>query len=303
MNPKVAVIGTGRMGSALATALSARGFATTVWNRTTAKAEPLSRVGVRIAPGVLDAIVQADIIILNITNYESTRKLLGTPELESALRGKVLVQLTTGTPDDARQMQSWAQPLGIDYLDGAIISYPVDIGKPQSIVLYSGPEEIFHRIKPVLLAFGDGATFVGNEIGNASAQDMVILAFVMGTMFSLLQGYAVYEAENLPVEGFMPFIRSLMPAMEAALSGLITTIHAKDYDNTQATLDVWAACPRELKKWCSDHRVDHRLVDPQISLMDEAIKNGKGHADFAYLYELLRRVRTDPSGRVSAPQK
>jgi 3-hydroxyisobutyrate dehydrogenase-like beta-hydroxyacid dehydrogenase len=210
------------------------------------------------------------------------------------------VQLTTGTPDDARQMQSWAQPLGIEYLDGAIISYPVDIGKPQSIVLYSGPEDLFNRIKPLLLAFGDNAMFVGKEIGNASAQDMVILAFVMGTMFSLLQGYAVYEAENLPVEGFMPFIKSLMPALEAALSGLTTTIRAKDYDNTQATLDVWAACPRELRKWCGDHRVDHSLVDPQISLMDEAIKDGKGHADFAYLYELLKKARTGQSARVSA---
>ena len=98
------------------------------------------------------------------------------------------MQLTTGTPDDARQMQSWAQPLGIEYLDGAIISYPVDIGKPQSIVLYSGPEDLFNRIKPLLLAFGDNAMFVGKEIGNASAQDMVILAFVMGTMFQLAPG-------------------------------------------------------------------------------------------------------------------
>ena len=42
MNQKVAVIGTGRMGSALAAALLNKGFATTVWNRTAAKTEPLS---------------------------------------------------------------------------------------------------------------------------------------------------------------------------------------------------------------------------------------------------------------------
>ncbi|MBV8514064.1 MAG: NAD(P)-binding domain-containing protein, partial [Acidobacteria bacterium] len=130
MNETVAVIGTGRMGSALATALHNKGFATTVWNRSAAKAEPLSRLGIRIAPSLLDAVLHADIIIVNITNYDATRKLFDTPELVSALRGKALVQLTTGIPDDARQMQSWAQSLGMEYLDGAIISYPVDIGKP-----------------------------------------------------------------------------------------------------------------------------------------------------------------------------
>ena len=44
---------------------------------------------------------------------------------ESALRGKVLVQLSSGTPDEAREMESWARPRGIDYLDGAIMNYPV----------------------------------------------------------------------------------------------------------------------------------------------------------------------------------
>lgn len=289
MNQKVAVIGAGRMGSALATALFNKGFSTTVWNRSAAKPEPLSRLGVRVAPSVLDAVAAADVVIICITNYNNTNELLRHPELESAFRGKTLVQLTTGTPDDARQMQSWAQSLGIEYLDGAIISSPVDIGTPQSTVLYSGPEQLFNRVKPVLLAFGNNAVFVGNEIGNASAHDMVLLGFAIGSMFSLLQVFAVYEAETLPVDGFMPFIKGFMPGLEAALSGLIARVRAKDYDNTQATLDVWAACPRELTKWCRDHRVGHSLVDPQLSLMDEAIKAGKGHADFAYLYELLKR--------------
>jgi len=59
MNQEVAVIGTGRMGSALASALFNKGFATTVWNRTAAKAEPLAKLGLRVAPSVLGALKQA----------------------------------------------------------------------------------------------------------------------------------------------------------------------------------------------------------------------------------------------------
>jgi hypothetical protein len=36
------------------------------------------------------------------------------PAIESALRGKVLVQLSSGTPDEAREMESWARPRGIE---------------------------------------------------------------------------------------------------------------------------------------------------------------------------------------------
>jgi hypothetical protein len=186
-------------------------------------------------------------------------------------------------------MESWAQPHGIDYLDGAILGNPIDIGKPQVMVLYSGSEELFNRVKPILLAFSDNPIFVGKEIGHASALDMAALAFAVGAMFSFLQGFIVYETEKLPVEGYMQSIKSLLPVLEIGLSGLLETIRAKDYDNTQASLEVYAACPRELIKWCSKHGVDHSFADPQLSLIGKAIKAGKGHTDFAYLYEIMKK--------------
>lgn len=289
MNPKVAVIGTGRMGSALAAALYKKGFATTVWNRTAAKAEPLAKLGLHVAPSILGAVKEADVVVVNISNYDSTKQLLRQSEIESALRGKILVQLTTGTPDEAREMESWAQPHEIEYLDGAILGNPMDIGKPQVIALYSGSEELFNRVKPILLAFGDNARFVGKQIGHSSALDMAALAFGVGAMFGFLQGFIVYEAENLPVEGYMQSIKSLLPVLETVFSGLLGTMRAKDYDNTQASLEAYAACPRELIKWCRMHGVDHSFADPQLSLIDKAIKAGKGQADFAYLYKIMKK--------------
>jgi 3-hydroxyisobutyrate dehydrogenase-like beta-hydroxyacid dehydrogenase len=108
---------------------------------------------VRVAKSKLEAVGQAEVVIVNINNNDSTMQLLRRPEIESALRGKILVQLSSGTPDEAREMQFWARPLGIEYLDGAIVSYSVGIGKPEGTVLYSGSEELFKRVKPVLLAF------------------------------------------------------------------------------------------------------------------------------------------------------
>ena len=288
MNQEVAVIGTGRMGSALATALFKKGLATTVWNRTAAKTEPLSQLGIQVAPGLLDAVDQADVVIVNVNSYTSTKDLLWKPAIESALRGKVLVQLSSGTPDEAREMEAWARPLGIEYLDGAIVNYPIDIGKPQGTVLYSGSEELFARVKPVLLAFGDNAMFVGKEIGHASASDVAILTFATATMVGFLQGSIVCEAERLPVAGFLQFVKNLMPTMEAALSDLCDRIRMKEYGNTQASLETWSVAPRELIGWCEKHGIDHSFADPQLSLIEKAIKSGRGQADFAYLYEVLK---------------
>ena len=296
MNQKVAVIGAGRMGSALAAALYKKGFDTTVWNRTSSKMEPLSRLGLRVAPSLQEAIGNAEIVIVSLNNYESLNQLVRPPATESALRGKVLVQLSSGTPDEAREMESWARPRGIDYLDGAILNYPVDIGKPQGTVLYSGSDELFNRLKPVLLAFGDNAMFVGKEIGQASATDIACLSFCMGAFLGFLHGYIVYEAENLPVAGYLQVVKTLMPAMEAALADLCEKIKTKDYgntqaslENTQASLETWAVAPRELIAWCEKHRVNHTFADPQLRLIERAAKAGKGQSDFAYLYEVLKQ--------------
>jgi len=290
MNQKVTVIGTGRMGSALATALFKKGFVTTVWNRTAAKTEPLAKLGLHVARSVLEAAREADVIIVNILNYNATKQLLRQSEIESALRGKVLVQLSSGTPDEAREMEAWAKPLGIEYLDGAIMVYPSDIGKPQGAVLYSGSEELFNRLKPVLLTFGENVIFVGNEIGHAATLDVALLSWAISAMFGFLQGYIVCEAEHLPIEKYMQFVKNLIPVLDMVLAGLHGTIRAKDYGNTQASLEAYATFPNELIRWCRDHGVDHSLADPQLSLCKKAIKAGKGQADFAYLYEVLKKA-------------
>jgi 3-hydroxyisobutyrate dehydrogenase-like beta-hydroxyacid dehydrogenase len=289
MNQKVTVIGAGRMASALATALYKKGFPTTVWNRTASKTESLSRLGLRVAASLPEAVGNAEIVIVNISNYESTHRLLRQPAAEAALRGKVVVQLSSGTPDEAREMESWARSHGIDYLDGAILGYPVDIGSPRGTVLYSGPEELFLRVKPVLLAFGDNAIFAGKEIGQASATDIAVLSFATGTMLGFLHGFIVYEAENLPVDGYLQVVKNLMPAMEAALADLCQKIQKKDYGNAQAALETWAVAPRELIGWCEKRGVDHSFADPQLRLIDRAAKAGKGQYDFAYLYEVLKQ--------------
>jgi len=289
MSQKIAVIGAGRMGSALAAALHKRGFDTTVWNRTPSKTESLSRLGLRVAPSLLEAVTNAEIVFVNINNYESTNHLLRQAAIESALRGKMLVQLTSGTPDEARDMESWARPRGIDYLDGAIMSYPVDIGKPQAFVLYSGPEELFNRVKPVLLAFGDNAVFVGKETGQASATDIAGLSFVTGAMLGFIHGYIVHEEENLAGDRYLQLIKGFLPVLDAALTDICAKIQSKDYANTQASLETWTVAPRELIGWCEKHHVNHTFADPQLRLMEKAINAGKGQLDFAYLYEVLKQ--------------
>jgi 3-hydroxyisobutyrate dehydrogenase-like beta-hydroxyacid dehydrogenase len=292
---KVTVIGSGRMGSALATTLFHQGFATTVWNRTASKAEALAKLGLSVAPSVQDAFGEADMVIVNISDYTSTRQLFEQPDVETALRGKIVVQLSSGTPQEAKAMESWAHRCGISYLDGAILGSPNGIGTPNCNIFYSGPEELFNRVKPVLLALGGRTLFVGNEIGHASALDIAVLTFGVSAMLGFLQGQVVWDGENLPAGGFLETIKGMMPVIEALFADMSRRISIKDYTGDQASLEAYSAVIKQLATWCRDRRVAPTLPDAYVALMGQAIDAGNGQSDFACLYELL----SGPSGNLS----
>jgi 3-hydroxyisobutyrate dehydrogenase-like beta-hydroxyacid dehydrogenase len=287
MNYKVTVIGAGRMGSALATALFNKGFSTTAWNRTSAKTTALSKLGVRIATSAEESVRDADVVIVNVSDYNSTRQLLQQPDIETALRGKIVVQLSSGTPKEAREMDAWARRCGIAYLDGAILGSPGWVGTPACTMFYSGPAEIFDRAKPVLLAFGDKTVFVGHEIGQASAFDVAVLTFGVSAMVGFLQGQVVWESENLPAGGFVETIKGMMPAMESIFTDMSRRVESKSYDGDQASLEAYSVVTKQLVSWCQDRGSDHTVPDAYVSLMARAIQAGKSQADFACLFEIL----------------
>lgn len=287
MSFKVTVIGTGRMGSALATALFRNGCDTTVWNRTASKTEALSKLGVKVASTLAEAVEHADIVVVNISDYNSTRQLFHQTDIEKLLCGKIVVQLSTGIPQEARKMEAWARGCGIHYLDGAILGSPGGVGTPACTMFYSGPEEVFHRAKPILSAFGERTLFVGNEIGHAAAFDLAILTFGVSSMLGFLQGQVVWEAEGLAPGGFLETIKGMMPTLELLFADMSRRIATKDYRGDQASLEAYAIVVKQLVSWLEDRRSEHRVPDAFASLMDHAIHAGKSQADLACLFEFM----------------
>ncbi len=136
---KVSVLGLGRMGSALATALVGEGCEVTVWNRT-----PKSLPNAKSVATPEEAF-EADVVVTCLPTYEVQQPLL-TKDI------KKLVNLTSGTPEQARATAKWASDNGVEYVDGVIMTVPQQIGTPQARILFSGSSE-----HDILKAFGEPA--------------------------------------------------------------------------------------------------------------------------------------------------
>src|SRR5206468_5385406 len=136
----ISIIGLGRMGSALARALYQSGQAVTVWNRTAAKMQPFANDGAHVASSLSSAIQLSPVTLICIDNYTVTSQLLDTNEIRQILPGQTIVQLSTGTPQEARKSEAWFNKLGAAYIDGAILAGPDSIGKDYATLLFAGKQ-------------------------------------------------------------------------------------------------------------------------------------------------------------------
>ena len=127
----VSVVGLGQMGSALVAPLLRGGNKVTVWNRSAEKAKPLVALGAELAGNIEEAINASELIVVCLSDYGTSDALFRSPEIERLLKGKTLLQLTTGTGDEAARSAIWADDIGMDYLDGAIMDYPRAVGTPR----------------------------------------------------------------------------------------------------------------------------------------------------------------------------
>jgi 3-hydroxyisobutyrate dehydrogenase-like beta-hydroxyacid dehydrogenase len=228
---EVSVIGLGAMGSALARTLLHNRHRVTVWNRTSAKAEPLVRDGAVLAASAALAVDASPIIIVCVDDYEVTNRILDTKEIASGVAGRVLVQLSTGTPREARESELWARERSADYLDGAIQATPSQMGRPDTTIFVSGAESAFRRSEPILKSLGGTVIYLGEQVGSASALDCAVLSSLFGAIFGFLHGSRICESEGLRVDSFGSMVADLAPVIGEMIKHNAEVIQAGTYEN------------------------------------------------------------------------
>jgi 3-hydroxyisobutyrate dehydrogenase-like beta-hydroxyacid dehydrogenase len=284
----VAVIGLGAMGSALARALLRDGRRVTVWNRTNAKAEPLVREGAALAPDPASAVVASPIVLVCVDNYEVTRAILSDQNVRPRLSGRVLVQLSTGTPQEARDAERWTWEAEAGYLDCAILAYPDQIGTPEAVIFVAGAEATFRRCEPLIRSLAGGLTYVGEQVGAASALDCAALSFVFGALLGALHGARICEVENMRVDEFGSMLAEFAPVVGGEVKQLAERIQADRYDGSQAALRTYAAAAVRLVQQARDGRIDSGFPAYASGAFQEGMNAGFGNEDLAAFIKVLR---------------
>jgi len=277
----VTVMGLGSMGSALARALIAAKYAVTVWNRTPARAAPLVELGAIVATSVRVAVAASPIVIICIDNYVGSHSLLADEDVA----GRTLIQLSTGTPQEAREAEIWAKQHGAAYLDGAIMEYPSAVGSDTALILVSGPRAEYDRAESLLKSLAGNLRYLGENIAGAAALDMALLSKTLGLMLGVIHGARICEAEEVSTDLYA----SLLPPTEDSRS-FAGTIARDAFADPGATMNTWYGAVQRIEQQALDARINGELPAFLNSLFRRGIAAGHGGEDMTALIKVLRKA-------------
>jgi 3-hydroxyisobutyrate dehydrogenase-like beta-hydroxyacid dehydrogenase len=251
----------GAMGRALASALVTAGRLVTVWNRTPGRSVP----GVAVVGSSAEAVAASQLVVVCVVDNAATHEVLAGTDLT----GKIVVNLTNGTPEQAREA---AARYGPSYVDGGIMAVPRMIGQPGSLVLYSGSQAAFESARPVLEMWGE-ARFLGEDPGRAALYDLALLSAMYGMFGGVYHALALTAGEDLDIG----------PMLKAWLSAMLTVL-PDGQDKTDSSLSMQATAYVNLLDASRDQGVRTDLVAP----MGDLLKRGAAAEPGTSLITLLR---------------
>lgn len=278
----VAVLGLGQMGSALASAFLHAGHRTIVWNRSEAKTAPLVAQGATAAGSAAQAQNSAPVVVACVLDYPALTEILD-PELS----GHILVNLTSGSPEQARELAAEMATRGVRYVDGGIMTTPPGIGDERSMILYSGDQEAFASTAKLLSALAEPVD-LGADPGRAALYDTALLGIMWATLTGWLHAGALVTADGATAGHFTPLATRWLGSVAGFVTTYAEQVDAGSYPGSDATLGVHLATLDHLV-----HASEVRKIDPALPLLlhdyaRRAVEAGHGEDGWARIIELLR---------------
>ena len=281
----ITVIGLGLMGSALARTIHNAGHTLTVWNRSPGKMQSFIDTGVDAAGSVEEAIAASPVILICIDNYAITDSLLRPDGITALLKGRCVIQLSTGTPREASEAAESMAALKASYLDGAILGGPDDIATETIQILISGDEEAYLKSEKLLACLGGGVRYLGSNVRAAATLDLAWLCDSYGQFLAVSHAARICESEGVGVDLYA----SVLPP-DSWIRENVGLIHSENFANPTATLRIWRSALQPIRQQARDAGISTEFPDQVDGLLAKAEEAGYGEEDVMAIVKVLRKA-------------
>jgi 3-hydroxyisobutyrate dehydrogenase len=287
MSDTVAVLGLGTMGSGMAANLLKAGFTVVVYNRTAAKAQPLTDAGARFASTPAVAVQDASVIISMLADDAASREVwLGKDGALAAIRkGAILIESSTVSPEWIGEFAKLAEGQRAELLDAPVTGSRMQAEAGQLSFLIGGEQAALIMATPILKAMSRDIIHLG-PVGSG-ARMKLINNFLCGVQVaSLAEALTWIERSGLDRDKALAILKAGAPG-----SPLLAAISARMASQTYTVNFLLRLMTKDLlyaQNEAAQCHVDLRTAEVARSLFENAIEQGLGEKDMASVIEPIR---------------
>ncbi len=194
---KITFIGLGVMGYPMAGHLVSASYPTSVYNRTTSRAEKWldeyqqSDVKIQLCLTPKEASLESDVVFVCVGNDDDLRSVVygDNGVLAGMKSGSILVDHTTASANVAREINAFCQKKNIGFVDAPVSGGQAGAENAKLTIMCGGEQDIFDRVEPIMNAYAQRVALMGHS-GAGQLTKMVNQICIAG----LVQGLS--EAVN-----------------------------------------------------------------------------------------------------------
>ncbi len=287
MAENVALLGLGTMGAGMATNLLKAGFSLSVYNRSLAKAKPLTDFGARSFATPAEAVKGASIIISMLSDDAASRAVWLGHEgaLDAAEKNSVMVESSTVSPTWIAEFSGLVAQRGLELLDAPVTGSRMQAEGGQLSFLVGGSDAVLHKATPVLKAMSKEIIHLG-PIGSG-AKMKLINNFLCGVQVaSLAEGLTWIERSGLDRDKALTVLKTGAPG-----SPLLGAISARMVSHNYAVNFLLKLMTKDLlyaQNEAALNNVELKTAAVARSLFETAIEQSLGNEDMSSVIEPLR---------------
>ena len=203
-------IGAGRMGYAMAERLAKGGCDIAVWNRTKAKADPLSKYGAKVV-NQLEELSTKDILFCMVSTYDDVKEVIG--KVLAKGKPKMVVECSSISLEGSAELRQLLSKHKIEYLAAPVSGNAKVIKAGKLTFVVSGPKAAYDLARPYLDMMGTGSSYVGE--GELSRIAKICHNVMLGVVIqNLCEITILAQKVGMPRHAFLDFLnKSVMGSM------------------------------------------------------------------------------------------
>jgi 3-hydroxyisobutyrate dehydrogenase-like beta-hydroxyacid dehydrogenase len=282
--PQIAFLGLGALGAPMARNLIQAGFAVTVFNRTPDRMEPLLQAGAEGSSSPADAVRQADLVLLCLSDDAAVLEVLEQAQ-GSLAPGSLVVDFSTISPATSQQLATALGAQGLAYIDAPVTGGTEGAKAGTLAVLVGAAAEHLERARPVLEVIGGSIHHFG-PVGAGQQAKAVNQVLVAGSYAAVAEALALADRLGLPQE-------QLVQALKGGAAGSWALEHrSRNMIEDQFPLGFKLALHRKdlgiALSAAANANLTLPITDRVAALEDVLIEQGYGELDVSALARWFR---------------